>query len=250
MSQSDILDQQISAPIKRLQTAQANAAGNKWYNDVMNTGNTPIKPGAKGGSTLSNAEIMAGVTPPSYEGYRNADGTLKSAFTFDPTQSSAFNTINQNANSAGPSQWAQMQTQAQKLATNQQMDQAAKSSMQGQDMAASNLARVGGLGGGARTRLAMQGAKDLMMQRQGVDQTGQAAQLGIMSQDAQNKQQMLNNVAQTQLGSQQQNLSTAAGDVTNKAQFDANRYNQQMQAWGSQQTANATRAAGSGGGKK
>ena len=200
---------------------------------------------------LSRAEISAGVTPPKYEGFRNAAGTdLLDQFKYDPSKSSAFNMQRTQAMDAGPSVWAQLQTQAQQLDQNKQIDQAAKSNLAGQSMAASNLARLGGLGGGARTRLAMQGAKDLMMNRQGIDQAGQLARLGIQSQDAQNKQNMLNNVTNTELAGQEKNLSAMTGDVANKSQFDINRYNKQMEAWGAQQSANAMRNAASGGGKK
>ena len=127
---------------------------------------------------------------------------------------------------------------------------AARQAQQGMSQAASSLARTGGLGGGARTRMAMQGAKDLMLQGQGISRQGMSDRLGISSQDEQTRQGLLGQVAGTELQGQQTNLGTLGTDITRKAAFDANRYNQQMGAWGAKQTADAQRAAGSGGGKK
>lgn len=196
--------------------------------------------GVYSNSNLSDMELQAGITPPGYESYRNAAGTgLKDQFKYDPNQSGAFAAQKNRAMSNAPSAWANIQTQQQQLEQQNQMDQAAKQNQQGQSMAAASLARVGGLGGGARTRMAMQGAKDLMLQKQAVGRQGMADRLGIASQDETTRQGLLKSVADTELAGQEKNLGLLTGDVTNKAQFDANRYNQQMQAWGANKSANA-----------
>lgn len=106
---------------------------------------------------------------------------------------------------------------------------------------------MGGLGGGARNRMAMQGARDLMMARQGISRGGMLDRLGISQTDEDRRQQLLKQVADTELSGQEKNLGLMTGDVTNKAQFDANRYAQQMQAWGASQAAGAqSRAAEAG----
>jgi hypothetical protein len=109
--------------------------------------------------------------------------------------------------------------------------------------ARAGLARMGGLGGGARTSLARSGARDQFAALQGIGQQGQAARLGRRSE-------LLGQTAdlerQGDVNTQQQYMK----DLEAKARFEANRYNQQMGAWGARETANATRGAGGGGGKK
>lgn len=192
------------------------------------------------GSTLSDFERQAGVISPKYESLRSADGmSLRKEFQMDPTKSGAFKSIRDQAMSTAPSAWAQLALQKQNLEQQNATDLASKQLQQGQSMAAGNLARIGGLGGGARTRMAVQGAKDLMLQQQGIGRQGMLDRLGISTQDEQTRQGLLKSVADTELGSQEKNLGLMTGDITNKAQFDANRYNQQMQAWGANRAANA-----------
>ena len=54
----------------------------------------------------------SGITPAPFGSMLNADGSVKSQFAVDPSKSSAFETMKQNATSTDPSVWAQMQLQA------------------------------------------------------------------------------------------------------------------------------------------
>jgi hypothetical protein len=202
-------------------------------------------------SQQSLQEQRAGINPADYEGVRNVQtGELLSQYAFDPTKSEAFSRQRAQALEQGPSEWAKLQTQRQQMEEQNQRDLANKQAQQGISQATSALARMGGLGGGARNRMAMQGAREMMMQNQGISRQGMADRLGISSQDEQTRQNLLNQVAGTELQGQQTNLGTLGTDITRKAAFDANRYNQQMAAWGAKQTADAQRAAAGGGGKK
>lgn len=202
-------------------------------------------------SQQSIQEQRAGINPADYEGVRNVQtGELLSQYAFDPTKSEAFSRQRAQALDQGPSEWAKLQTQRQQMEEQNQRDIANKQAQQGISQATSSLARMGGMGGGARNRMALQGAKDLMFQGQNISRQGMADRMGIATQDEQTRQNLLNQVSGTELQGQQTNLATLGTDITRKAAFDANRYNQQMSAWGAKQTADAQRAASGGGGKK
>lgn len=202
----------------------------------------------------SSFEQQAGVTPPSFEGLRDVrTGKLLSDYTINPFAGEASQRIRSEALGSGPTSWAQQQLTAQGLEESKARGAAGLQQQQAQGQAQSELARFGGIGSGARTSLARSGARDLLAARQNVGMGGAQARAGIGANDAQLKQQLLGTTADVERQGDLTNLNTNMQDMSAKAQFGANRYNQQMSAWAAKQSADATRAAAAAqnrGGKK
>lgn len=199
---------------------------------------------------LSPYELQAGVTAPTtYGSMTDESGNLKQQFQVNPYSGEAMQMLKQNAMGSQPSAWAQMQTQAQQQMQGQASDQATRQQMQAQQNGMSNLSRMGGATGGAQALLARSGARDELNAQQGVAQQGIQSRLNINAGDAQQKQGTLANLGNAELQSNQLNQQTQFQNNQGQNMFDVNRYNQQLQAWGATQTANATRAAGHGGKK-
>lgn len=197
----------------------------------------------------TDAEKQAGVTPPGYQGTTDKAGNLLNQYALNPYSGQAEKTLQTMGNSVGPSAMAQEQLRQQALDEAKQRGATGLQGQQAQDSAMAQLSRLGGLSGGARTSLARSGARDLLNAQQGVSAAGATARYGITDADNARKFGILGNEASTENQAAQQNIGTSVTGLQNRAQFDANRYNQQMQAWASKQSADATRAAGGGGGK-
>jgi len=199
----------------------------------------------------SDFERRAGVTPPGYEGTRDVKtGELLSQYKVDPYQSAAMRKLQEQAMAEGTSPWAKMQLESQKMQQQDERGAIGRQQMQAQGMAQAQLARSGGLRGGASALLARQGQRDLLGQRQALSRAGMGQRLGIEQQDLARKEGLLGKLGEVDVGAQQANIGQATGDINRRALFDTERYKQQMQAWGAQQSADAQRASAGGGGKK
>lgn len=189
---------------------------------------------------LTEVERRTGIIAPKYEGMRDAQGNLKSQFTYDPTKSEAFNKIRAEA-MASPmeSAWTKMQLDKQAFEQAGARDQAAQNQASALAQAQSQLMRQGGLSSGARTRMAMQGARDIARAQQEVARQGIQSRLGIGENAINRQTQALGNLSAAELEGQGRNLATLQGDVTQKGQFDINRYKDQMAAYGAERGANA-----------
>lgn len=196
-------------------------------------------------------EKQAGVTPPGYRGMTDVQtGALLDQYKVNPFASPEAQKLRERANATGPSDLAQAQLQRQKYEESNQMGKVGLQAQQAQSQAQSQLMRQGGLGGGARTSLARSGMRDQLMAQQGVGSQGVMSRYGINEADLQNKQNLMGQVADVARQGDLSNIQSMQSELKNRATFDANRYNQQMQAWGAKQSADATRAAGGGGGGK
>lgn len=191
----------------------------------------------------SSIEQRSGIRRPGFESTRDASGNLKSQYAYDPSKSAAYQQMNQRATGAGPSIWAQLQGQKQQVEQGNMLDQNAKSQLQAQGQAQAGLMRFGGLGGGARQSLARAGMKNQMVGNQDIYRKGMEDRLNIGLQDDQAKMGLQKDIANTDMQAQQYNLGNTMADITGKRDFDMNAYNQQMQAWGADQTAGAQAAA-------
>lgn len=140
--------------------------------------------------------------------------------------------IRQRALSQGPSAWAQMAEQKQRMEEGQQRSDAAAQGASAQAQARSQLAMRGGLSGGARQRLAMQGARDMAAQGQQVGAQGQLARANIGLQDEQTRNQMLSQLPGMELqalqpemqkvSAWQQMAGTEQGQDFQRQQFNQN----------------------------
>lgn len=208
---------------------------------------------------------------PSFQGIANADGTLSQNFELSPWQkvtadTGALDLYKQTAlRGAGvDSPYAKLALERQQLEQATAADRAGAGSANSMLQAASRLAQSGGVSGGARERLARQGAQSGFIQRQGVERQGSLDRLGIRSQDEQNRmtglqtlQGLQNQQADIQFKNQQQeanigqfNVQSRQKEQEAKRLFDANRYNEQMRAWAAGKSADAQAGAAGGGGKK
>jgi len=203
-------------------------------------------------NSMGSVEQESGIKPPDFESIRNSDGTLKAGMKYDPYAGEAQQALKAQAFAQGDSPWARMQLQ--KLNTEQGFarDLAAKQALQSTAAGQAELARFGGLGGGARERLAAGGAKNLLMANQDINRQGLMGRMGIGEQDIAMKNDLLGKFATGEAQAQQGNIGLLTGDIANKQAFDINRYNEQMRAWAANKSANAQAAAANsgGGGKK
>lgn len=208
---------------------------------------------------------------PTWQGNANPDGTLNPNFELSPWQqvnadTGALDLYKQTAQRAAgvDSPYAKLALERQQLEQAASADQAGQGAANTMLQAASRLAQSGGVSGGARERLARQGAQAGFIQRQGVERQGALDRLGIRTQDEQNRmaglqslQGMQNQQADIQFKNQQQaanigqfNVGARQKEQEAKRLFDVNRYNEQMRAWAAGKSADAQRSAAGGGGKK
>lgn len=201
-------------------------------------------------TTPDTNEQAAGVQAQPFYSMMNPSGQLQSPYSVDPSQSTAFNQEAQTAESGSLSPWAAMQMQTNQLQTQTSKDQNAAQAQGATDQAMQNIeTQGGGASSGAQQQVAMGGARAQTMANQQANNAGNLNALNIEQTDAQNKQSMLGQVASTQTAAQAANAATAQTDTQNANLYSTNRYNQQMGAYGSQQTANAQRSAANSGKK-
>jgi hypothetical protein len=125
------------------------------------------------------------------------------------------------------------------IAQTQGMDQLGRQQGNQLAQAQSGLAAAGGLSQGARERLQQSSMQQGLMGQQNM-------WTQLAAQDEQKRQQMLGQLPGQELaaagyksGIGGGNIQSALDEINRKRAFDMNRYNQQMGAWGAQQTANA-----------
>lgn len=250
----------------------------KDYFDKLQPQQVPGFIGATGpdGKLLPQYQLNA-QGPVSYKG--NLD-SLNQMLQGIQLNKNPLNKLEDYATSTSNSPWADLQLQMEQQQRGKQLNDAAANSNAGVAKAYSSLAAHGGASAGARERIAGQSEKDLMNTRQGINQAGDTNRLGIMSTDASNKLQTLQGlpaaeVAALQPDLQKSNLwsqmattdsqNTLNADLSNRAYqtgvdqsniqnllgnntalnaYNMAKYSEQMKAWGSQQTANATEKSG------
>jgi len=213
----------------------------------------PIDEGGSYFPTYSQTgyEKEAGISAPQYLSSLDSSGALKTPFAIDPTQSEAFRAMQQTAQSTDLSPWAKMQEQSLGTQTAQQRDQTNAQGQGSTNAAMEQLMTSGnGLDSGSRALVTGMGARSNIMANQNIGAQQTANDLQIQQQDAQTKASMLGQVANAETGAQAANAQTANQDLQNANVFSSNRYNQQMQAWGANKTADAQVAAAGSAGKK
>lgn len=204
-------------------------------------------------ASMGSIEQQSGIKPPDYESIRDASGMLKDAYKLDPYAGEATQALKSQAFASGASPWADMQTQMLNRQVADARDQAAKQAMQATAQSQSELAKFGGLSGGARQALARQQSRNLMTANQGIGREGLRGRMDIGAQDLNRKQDLLGKFATGEQQAQQGNIGMMMQDIAGKQAFDMNRYNEQMRAWAANKSAEAQARAASqagGGGKK
>lgn len=200
-------------------------------------------------ATQTDYEKKAGVGTPQYMSMLDESGKLKAPFQFNPSNSAAFQKMSGIAMDPGLSPWASLQKTSLAEQTKSARDNANATAQGSTTNALDKLASTGGgVSGGANLWAAMQGARNATQANQNISNQQMMSELGLEQTDAQNKQQMLGQVSNTETGAEAANTQSGLSDLQNQNAFNTNRYNQQMAAWGAQKTADAQRAAQ--GGKK
>lgn len=235
------------AKIKDLQGQVAGKQSDLGRYQTQITNQASVMPGTYV-PVQTDFEKRAGVMPTNFRGLSDIKtGDLIDRFKANPFEGEASQRLRQEALGNEQSPWAKMALQRQGLEESQARGNVGLQQQMAQSQAQSQLARLGGLGGGARTSLARSGAHDALMAAQGVGAQGQMARAGINEQDALRHQQLLGQTADIERAGRQADIGSLKEDMLARGGFDTNRYNQQMQAWASQQSANAQRQAGSSG---
>ena len=201
---------------------------------------------------------------PEYESWLNTEtGLMKDQYQMkpgllDPTSLEGFQELKKRVMTQGPSAYAQMMLEKQKLEEGQQKDMAARQAQSAAAQARSQLAMKGGMSSGARERLAMGGARDLMMQRQNVASQGQLSRAGLLAEDEAQRMKLLPGfaegeakIAEGNLGlqnkAQEWNIMRALEEKRAKDAQDLDVYKEQIKKWGSEKEAAATSRGGGGG---
>lgn len=189
-------------------------------------------------------EKRAGVSAPEFEGSRDVrTGELLSPFKTDAYGGEALQELKKQAFSQGESPWAKMQLQGQKLEEQGSRDRLLKEQMQSAGQAQSQLARSGGLTGGARTLLARQSQRDLLGASQGLSRQGMGQRLDIAKEDIARKEGLLGKFGDLETQAQASNIGQLTGDITRRGAFEGERYGAQMAGYGAAQSAQAQRDA-------
>lgn len=202
------------------------------------------------GNYVSPIEAESGIRSPGYEGTRDKQGNLKAAFKYDPYQGEMTQKLKSEANATGPSAWAQMQLQNQGMEQQNAKDQATKSGQQALSMGNANMMRFGGQQNGSRERMGAQSLRDILAAKQDVSRQGIQQRGDINTQDLSRKQDLTGQLAAQEGQAQAANIGTMTSDVSNLAKFNADKYAQQMQAYGALKSSQAQAQAANSGGKK
>lgn len=232
-----------------------------------------------GGGGGGGSPSTAGMAPQlkEYQTATDAAGNLKAPYsiglgagTIDPNryrftpETSGYQAFKQRATQTGPSAWANMQLQKQQIEQQQGANQAARLAASGAAQARSSLGMRGGYGGGAATSLAKEAMRNRNRALQSNAQQGNLNRLGISSADEQQKLSLLAQLpgaenmqnamalnqqkfysdidaqnALRQQQNQQFNINNALRDLGGINQANQFNYQQQMQAYGANRTADA-----------
>lgn len=175
----------------------------------------------------------------------------------------AIDEIRNRALEKGPSAWAKMAEEKQRIEETGALDNARAQSAGAQAQTLSNLMMRGGLQGGSRERIARGTLKDQMLAAQQVGRQGQLDRAGIGLQDQTFKNQFLNTTADldfrnADLGLKNReyksrvdevNLRNLLGETQAERDFKMGTYKERMNTWGANKQADAMAKQG-GGGKK
>lgn len=218
-------------------------------------------------ATMAKQGLMPDGTPIAPEMLSFIDpntGLMRESYQYEPekidlSKLEGFQALRKRVLTEGPSAWAQMMLEKQKIEEAQARDDAAKQAMSASQQASAELAMRGGMTSGARERLAGGGGKNLMMARQGVARAGELSRSSTLTEDERQRMSLLPGFAEGEA-----NLNKYNVDVGNKAAtwnieqalkeqdamraWEQEKYKEQMAKWAAERQAQATERAGGGGG--
>lgn len=253
----------------------------------------PAAPGAPVYPTLNSLlDPNSGLLKSQYQlqkgadvGYESQLGNLDQRLAGINLNKEGLEALRKRGLSQGPSDWAKLMEQSQRLEEQTARGRAGEQQAGAQSSAFSELARKGGLSSGARERLAMQGQRGLTSSMQDISRQGQENRLGIGLQDEQQRLNILSQLPgmevqalqpdfqkvsawgqlanaeankKSDLALQNRAYSTDVdklnklGAMNENARLDQSNlgaYSEAMKAYAAEQQAKATAASGSGGKK-
>jgi hypothetical protein len=179
----------------------------------------------------------------------------------DPSKMEGYQAYKKNALRTGPSDWATLMLKQQEQKRVGNMEKAAAQSSSSTANARAGLSMRGGMSAGSRERIALQGSRDLLAARQGVGRDTNIANIGIQTQDEQDKQGFLKglpgmeaDIEKYNIGNRNKtnefNIMRALEEKRAKDAQDLTVYQEQLKKWGSERQAVATERSGGGGGGK
>jgi hypothetical protein len=206
----------------------------------------------------------------SYEGSTGLDGKISDSYKLNHGQNldsrlmgaKGLSTLRDRATQTGPSTWAKMAEESQRLDEQNLLNQASEAQAGQVAGARSGLAMRGGLRGGAAERLAASGQENALLGGQGIRNQGMQGRLGIGMQDESNKLNLLSQLPGAELsqagylsgldqqnytntqGVNQFNIANALADLNSKNEFKKTLATSKLQAKGAADTASATENAG------
>lgn len=171
-----------------------------------------------------------------------ATGKLKDIYQLDPSKLEGYNMIRNLAKAdLGTSDYAKT-AQAKNIFERQnQIDAASAQAGAGTRQAIGTLAARGGVGSGARERIASQGALGLMGAKQGAYREAAGRGLDILGQEEQMRRGAIDKFATAEGQAAQYNLGNLLAENQAKRDFT-------LEKWGAEKQAEATRKSGGGGG--
>lgn len=203
---------------------------------------------------------------PEYESLVDqATGLLKDQYqlkapTIDPNSLQGYQAVKNEALRTGPSAWMNLAMQKQADEEASANDKAVQNARQGEVNARSTLAMRGGLSSGARERLAQNAGNQAMYAKQDVGNQGRIARSALGLQDEQNRMGFLKDFSKAEgdlstfnatntAKTQEFNILKGIEDKRAKDSHNLEVYKEQMEKWAANKQADATQAAGGGGGK-
>lgn len=176
----------------------------------------------------------------------------------DPTTWEGYSKFKGEALREGPSVWANLQMQKQAAEELAQKEAAAKQGMAALSQGLGQLSMRGGLSGASRGRLAQQGMRDILAQKQQTGRQAMLNRLGISTTDEERRQQQLGQLmaSEQDLGKfnkqlegqvMQFNLNNLLRDIEGQRAHEMGTYQEQQKKWAAERQAQATERSGGGG---
>lgn len=182
-----------------------------------------------------------GIEKSKYITMRDAEGNLNDRFREDlnPTLQGMLDKYSVE----GDTTWAALQRQMLENQGNTAKGDARKQALTGMAQARSGLAMRGGLRAGAGERMAMGNQRALMSNIQNIGAQTRDQNLQLSLADEEMKNQVLGQIGGEQQAILGRNIGRLQGDIQGQNTFNAQRYSDDMTAYGAKETAAAQRKA-------
>lgn len=174
---------------------------------------------------------------PQYQGTTGADGSLKSMYEYNPSDSAAFSRMSDIAMSRGPTDVYRDQAGVIDQNTNVYGNRLDSDAARTYGTGLSNLAQSGGLDSGARERLQTSSQQNRLNAGSNLYAQSAGDKAQALASDSAMKMKMLGGVADTENAASQYNIGNMMGDLQNKNQANMYQWGKLGEIQGSQKIA-------------